>query len=85
MSFIGQTADHILGKTAELKFQIVMFGRDALYLEGVKPLKLDGDEMIFRARACMITLSGESMTVKELADDCVSVLGKINGIAVKDL
>lgn len=85
MSFIGQTADSILGRAAELKFQVVVFGRDAVYFEGVKPLKLDGDEMIFRARSCVITLVGEGLTVKELADDCVSVLGKINGFTVNDL
>ena len=84
MSFIGQAAK-VFENTAEFKFQVVMFGRDALYVEGAKPIKVDGDEMIFRSNRTMLTVSGEGLSVKELSDDCVSIVGKINGVAVKDL
>ncbi|MCM1367237.1 MAG: hypothetical protein NC184_00250 [Roseburia sp.] len=84
MSFIDQAAE-LFGNIAELKFQAVLFGRGALYLEGAKPLKIDGAEMIFRARGCVITVSGSELSVKDLTDDCVSVIGVIDGISVKDL
>lgn len=84
MSFIGQAAS-VFGNFAEFKFQIVMFGRDGIYLEGVRPLKLDTDEMIFKARDCIVTIGGESLDVKDLAEDCISVVGKVNGVTVSEL
>lgn len=84
MSFIGQTSK-FLGNTAELKFQAVLFGRDAFYIEGVRILKIDGSELIFRAARSIITVSGDGLEVKELSGDSVSVLGKINGFSVSDL
>ena len=84
MSFIGQAAK-VFDGVAEFKFQVVLFGRDAIYIEGAKPVKVDGDEMIFRSRGSVLTVSGSGLTVKELSDDCVSIVGKIDGIAVKDL
>ncbi len=83
MSFIGQAAS-VFGNLAEIKFQIVMFGRDGIYLEGVRPLKIDADEMIFRARDCVVTVSGEKLDVKELTSDCISVVGRIDGVRVSE-
>lgn len=84
MSFIGQTSK-FLGNTAELKFQAVLFGRDGFYIEGVRILKIDGSELIFRAARSIITVTGDSLKVKELSGDSVSVLGKINGFSVSDI
>lgn len=84
MSFIDQAA-RSFGNITELKFQAVLFGRGALYLEGAKPLKIDDAEMIFRARGCVITVNGKDLSIKDLADDCASVVGVIDGISVKDL
>ena len=84
MSFIGQAAK-VFGDTAEFKFQVVLFGRNAIYIEGAKPIKVDGGEMIFRSRKTILTVTGSGMSVKELSDDCVSIVGKIDGFAVKDL
>lgn len=84
MSFIDQAA-RVFGNVAELKFQAVLFGRDALYLEGAKPIKIDGEEMIFKARSSVICVIGENLAVKDLVDDCVSITGKINGFTVNDL
>ncbi len=84
MSFIGQAAKVFEG-TAEFKFQVVLFGCDAIYVEGAKPIKVDGDEMVFRSYGTVLTVTGSGLTVKELSDDCVSVVGKISGFSVKDL
>lgn len=84
MSFLGQAAK-IFGNAAEFKFQVVLFGRDAVYIEGAKPVKISEDEMIFRIPQGLITLVGETLKVKELTDDCVSVTGRIADLAVKDL
>lgn len=84
MSFIEQTAK-VFGNIAEFKFQAIMFGRDALYLEGAKPVKLDNVEMIFKTSGGLITVSGERLTVKDIIGDCVAVVGKINGFTVNDL
>lgn len=84
MSFIEQAAK-IFSGTAEFKFQAVMFGRDAFYIEGARPVKIDETEMLFRTPKELITLIGENMHVKELAVDCVSVTGRIDGFAVKSL
>lgn len=84
MSFIEHAAK-VFGNIAEFKFQATLFGRDALYIEGAKPIKIDGAEMIFKAATCVITVSGEGLTVKDMVDDCVSLVGKINGFAVNDL
>lgn len=84
MSFIDQAAK-VFGNIAEMKFQAVMFGRGALYLEGARPIKIDGTEMIFKARGSLITVSGADLSVKDLTDDCASVVGRIDGFSVKDL
>ncbi len=84
MSFISQTA-RIFDNTAEFKFQAVVFGRNALYLEGAKPVKIDGGEMIFRTRNTLITVTGEGLAVKDIADDCVCLTGKIDGFIFGDL
>ncbi len=84
MSFIEQTAK-IFQNTAELKFQLIMFGRDALYVEGAKTVKLDSDEMIFKAYSALITVTGNDLEVKELSGDCIAVIGHVENIAVKEL
>lgn len=84
MSFIEQAAK-IFDGMAEFKFQVVMFGRDAFYIEGARPIKIDENEMIFRIPSAMLIVAGERMIVKELADDCASVVGKIDSFAVKDI
>lgn len=84
MSFIEQAAK-IFSNKAEFKFHAVMFGRDAFYIEGARPIKLDGAEMIFKAPSALISLCGENLTVKELSEDCVSVVGRVDGFTVKDL
>lgn len=84
MSFIDQ-ATKIFGKTPEFKFQAMLFGRDAVYLEGAKPVKLECDEMVFKVNGALLTVSGESMTVKELTGDCVSIVGIIRSVAVGEL
>lgn len=73
------------GNVSEFKFQAVLFGRDAFYIEGARPVKLGADEMIFSAAGALIRISGEEMSVKELSGDCVSITGKICGFEVKDL
>ncbi len=84
MSFIEQTAK-IFGNVAEMKFHAVMYGRDALYIEGAKPLRIEQDEMIFRTARCTITVAGTGMTIKDLTGDCTAIVGHIDGFTVKDL
>ncbi len=84
MSFIRQVAKSI-GNAAEFKFQAVMFGRDAFYIEGARPLKIGEEEMIFRAGGSIVRLCGSGMTVKEIAGDCVSVVGTVTAFEVRDL
>ena len=84
MSFIEQAAK-IFSETAEFKFHAVMFGRDAFYIEGARPIKIDSSEMIFRVPKAVITVVGKDMTVKELSDECTSVIGAINSFTVTDL
>ena len=84
MSFVNKCSK-ALGGLHELKFQAVLFGRDAVYLECVKPQKLDADEMIFRASGCLITLSGSGLCVIDMSDKCVGISGKVNNISVSDL
>ena len=84
MSFIDQAAK-VFGTLAEFKFQAVMFGRDAFYIEGARPVKIDTREMLFRAVGALIRVKGENMTVKELSSDCASVTGAIASFEVEDL
>ncbi len=84
MSFIRQAAK-IFDGMPEFKFQVVLFGRDALYIEGAKPIKIDCGEMIFRTGKCVITVTGDRMEVKDLVDDCISIVGKISGFSVSDI
>lgn len=84
MSFIEQTAK-IFSFAAELKFQAVLFGRDAFYIEGARPIRIDEKEMIFKAPDAVIAVSGTGMTIKELDGDCIAVTGKLNGFTVNDL
>ena len=84
MSFT-ERADKIFGGLAELKFQVVFFGKDAAYLECVKPVKLDGDEMVFRAGGNVLTISGENLAVKELSDRCIAIVGKITKYTAEEL
>ena len=84
MSFVNKCSKTLDG-LHELKFQVVLFGRDAVYLECVKPLKLDADEMIFRASGGMITLTGSGLSVMDMSDKCVSISGRVDNIAVSDL
>ena len=84
MSFIEQTAK-IFSGTAEFKFQAVFFGRDAFYIEGARPIKIAENEMIFKAPKSVLTVTGERLSVRELTDDCVSVVGKISSYTVTDL
>ncbi len=84
MSFIEQAAK-IFSGTAEFKFQAVMFGRDAFYIEGARPVKIDVGEMIFKTSRELISLTGENLHVCELETDCVSVVGRIDGFTVKSL
>lgn len=73
------------GNIPEFKFQAVMFGRDAFYIEGARPVKIGSSEMIFSVPSALIYVNGDGMTVKELSGDCVSVVGKITGFEVKDV
>ncbi len=84
MSFIEQTA-RIFGNIAEFKFHAILFGRDAFYIESARPVKIDETEMIFKAANAVISVSGENLTVKELAGDCMAVTGKLFGFKVDDL
>ncbi len=84
MSFIGQAAK-VFGNAVEFKYQVVLFGRNAFYIEGAKPIKLSGDEMIFRADKSLITLVGADLTVKDMTGDCVSVVGKVDSFSVTDI
>lgn len=84
MSFIEQAAK-IFSQIPEFKFQAVIFGRDAFYIEGARPIKIDASEMIFKIPSGLITLSGENLTVKELSGDCAAVVGKVCSYAVTDL
>lgn len=84
MSFIEQAAK-IFSDTPEYKFQAVIFGRDAFYIEGARPIKIDPDEIIFKAPSVVITVTGEALAVKELTDDCAAIVGKINSYVVTDL
>lgn len=84
MSFIDQ-ASKIFTGIAEIKFQAVLFGRDAFYIEGARPVKISDDELIFKVPGAVMTVRGSGMTVKELSGDCMSIVGKISGFEVKDL
>lgn len=84
MSFIEQAAK-IFSNTPEFKFQAVIFGRDAFYIEGARPIKIDQNEMIFKIPSGLITIVGEKLSVKELSDDCAAVVGRVNSYTVTDL
>ena len=84
MSFIEQAAK-IFSHTPEYKFQVVLFGRDAFYIEGARPIKIDEKEMIFKIPKGLISLVGEGMTVKELSDDTAAIVGRIDSYTVTDL
>lgn len=84
MSFIEQAAK-IFSDIPEFKFQAVIFGRDAFYIEGARPIKIDENEMIFKIPTGLITLVGEKLTVKELSGDSVAIVGRVNSYAVTDL
>lgn len=84
MSFNDQTAK-LFGNTAEYKFQLVLFGRDALYIEGAKPIKLGQDEMIFKTNATLLTVSGCDLVIKDLAESCAAIVGKVTDVKVSDL
>lgn len=84
MSFIEQTAK-IFSNTAEFKFQVAMFGRDAFYIEGARPIKIDESELIFKTQKELITVTGERLAVRELTSDCMSVVGMINAFTVTEL
>lgn len=84
MSFIEQTAK-LFSNIAEIKFQAVLFGRDALYIEGARPIKIDSDEMLFRVVGAVISVVGSGMSVKEMDGDCTAVVGKISSFSVRDL
>lgn len=84
MSFIEQAAK-IFQKTAEFKFQAVMFGDDAFYIEGVRPIKIDKTEIIFKTYSTLITVTGNDFSVKEMFGDCVAVTGKLTSLSVRDL
>ncbi|MDE5593316.1 MAG: hypothetical protein K2I75_05220 [Clostridiales bacterium] len=84
MSFIEQAAK-IFSNVPEYKFQAVIFGRDAFYIEGARPIKIDEKEMIFKIPSGLITVSGERLTVKELSDDCVAIVGRVCSYTVTDL
>lgn len=74
-----------MNNVAELKFQAVIFGRDAIYLEGVRPVKIDNTEMIFKSGCSVITVAGEKLGIKELDGDTVSVTGRVSDFSVRDL
>lgn len=84
MSFIEQAAA-VFTDIPELRFQVVMFGRNALYLEGAKPIKIAVTEMLFRVGKSVLQVLGEDLSVKELVDDCVSIVGRVDSVAVRDL
>ncbi|MCH5165700.1 MAG: YabP/YqfC family sporulation protein [Clostridiales bacterium] len=84
MSFIEQTAK-IFGNSAEFKFQAVLFGRDAFYIESARAIKIDETEMIFKAPRALIYVCGENLTVKELTDDYAAITGRIKSFTVDDL
>lgn len=84
MSFIRQVAKSF-GGVAEFKFQAVMFGRDAFYIEGARPLKIGEEEMLFRAGGAVVRLCGSGLTVKEISGDCVSIIGTVTAFEVRDL
>ncbi len=84
MSFIDQ-ATKIFGKTPEFKFQATLFGRDAIYVEGAKPVKLVPDEMVFKVNGALLTVKGENLTVKELTGDCAAITGVVGSVTVGEL
>lgn len=84
MSFIEQAAK-IFSGIPEYKFHVVIFGRDAFYIEGARPIKIDEKEMIFKIPTGIISLVGEHMTVKELSDAAAAIVGRIDSYTVTDL
>ncbi|MCH5158837.1 MAG: hypothetical protein J1F33_06545 [Clostridiales bacterium] len=84
MSFVDQISK-MFGTLPEFKFQATLFGKDALYIEGGKPIKLDPDEMVFKVNGGVLTALGAEMSVKELSGDCVAILGEIKSVAVDRL
>ncbi|MCH5351577.1 MAG: YabP/YqfC family sporulation protein [Clostridiales bacterium] len=84
MSFVDQISK-MFGALPEFKFQATLFGGNAIYVEGGKPIKLDDDEMVFKVNGGMLTVVGESMSVKELTGDCVAIVGEIKSVAVEKL
>ena len=84
MSFIDQTAK-IFGNLPEFKFQAMLFGRDALYLEGVRPIKLESEEMVFKVNGALLTVVGRFLTIKELSGDCAAIVGDIKSVSVGEL
>lgn len=84
MSFIEQTS-RIFKSVAEFKFQAALFGRDAFYIEGARPVRIDKTEMIFKVSGALIRVTGEELAVKELDGDCTAITGRINGFKVEDI
>lgn len=84
MSFVEQAAK-IFGEISEFKFHVCLFGRDAFYIEGARPIKIDGDEMIFKAANALITLCGQNLGVKELSCDSAAVIGRVTSFSVREL
>ncbi|MBD5131567.1 MAG: hypothetical protein HDT28_03090 [Clostridiales bacterium] len=84
MSFIEQTS-RIFNSVAELKFQAALFGREAFYIEGARPIRIDKTEMIFKVSGALVHVTGENLAIKELDGDCAAITGKINGFTVNDL
>ncbi len=84
MSFIDQ-AEKIFGNATEFRFQVVMFGREGIYIEGARPVKIDACEMMFKIRDALLYVGGKDLTVKEITGDCISVVGQIDGVWVREL
>lgn len=82
MSLIGQATKKILDCVSELRFQVVMFGDSAIYLEGVRPLVIGDERITFRTRSQLLTVNGESLSICEYFDESVSVVGKIKSVEV---
>ncbi len=68
----------IAGITEEPIFKAVLFGEDALYLEGVRSIKsYSADKVEIRLKKGGLTILGEGMYVKKYCAGDLAICGKI--------
>ena len=59
-------------------YQIVMVGNSLLYLEGsLSLMTLSHENIVVKVKDAVVVISGENLSVKDLSDKTITVVGKI--------